>query len=225
MNYEFIPSVTVEEGISLIATQLVEYINSELEKNKTVNILMSGGNTPKLLYSEILNNHLGSVDWSNCRLIILDERFVSFDSERSNAGECFRYFASIVSLKEFIYPDTTKSIDKCVESYSDILNLLGTEGIKLSILGTADDGHLASIFPEMKIITEAKNCFACEIEGTNEKRVSLTLEFINRSENIWMMALGRHKGKIINMAKSMEYSELPALSLNSENTPKWFISE
>jgi 6-phosphogluconolactonase len=222
MNYESIGSKSVEQGIALIASELVELINNELAKNNAVNLLMRGGNTPKKLYETLLQTHRDDIDWCCCRLIILDERWAPFESERSNAGECYRHFASQVPLKAFIYPDTSLSIEDSLSDFSQSIKSIESEGILAAILGTANDGHIASIFPSMTIIAEAEDCFACAVDNTDEKRVSLTLDYINRSNNIWMMAFGDNKRDIIEMASSVETSDLPALNLNPDCHPKWF---
>ena len=225
MNYELIDTTSLKQGVSTLAVNLVECIQFEMLKAETVNILMSGGNTPLYLYQELLTKHAKDIDWRRCRIIILDERFVPFESTRSNAGECYRNFASHVSLKQFIYPDTAMPIEECLISFSNAIKLIDNETIHLALLGTANDGHIASIFPDMDITASAKHCFSCLPENTTEHRLSLTLDYINRSKHIWMMAFGKNKQKIIQKVKENSPSRLPALSLKSSNPVKWFINE
>jgi len=224
MDYEFILNVSAEKGIELIAEQLIELIDREIVNSGTVNILMSGGNTPKRLYEELLLHHNENIAWKSCRFIILDERYVSFSDGRSNSGECYRHFISKIEVKDFIYPDTSKPIEECVNLYSKSIKSYAGR-VHLAILGTANDGHLASIFPQMKVLAKSEHCFACSAENISEARVSLTLDFINQSKNLWMMAFGKNKSRIIEMARALKVSDLPALKLNIERRPKWFICD
>ncbi len=224
MKKEFITSSTIEKSIALIAQKFIEKVNQQLSLSATVNILMSGGNTPKLLYKELIDNYVKALDWSACNIIVLDERYVPFDNERSNAGECYRNFVKYVSLKDFIYPDTSLPLEKCVSLFEESLAVIKSDGIHVALLGTANDGHIASIFPTMDILTQTSNCFACYVQGQNEKRISLNLSFINASKSIWMMALGENKKNIVKQAQSNEQSNSPVLSLSPVNELKWFIT-
>ena len=226
MTYRFLSSKSRNAGVKLLASSLINFLQTEQNKSRVVNVLMSGGNTPLNLYEELLCSY-PNFSWKNCRIIMLDERYVPFDSIRSNSGQCYRHFIRHIDALAFIYPDTARSIDDCVKSYVNSIEANGVKTIDIAIVGTADDGHLASIFPDSTILFESNNFFACKpcFDGTEEARVSFTLDFINKSENIWMMAFGADKQRITNKAKNGENSCLPALNLNQSKSTLWFYTD
>lgn len=226
MPYQFLPSISKDAGIKLIASSLIDFLQTKLQNSQVVNILMSGGNTPLAIYKELLESY-PDFSWSKCRFIMLDERYVPFESDRNNAGQCYRNFICYVDVLDFIYPDTSLDINSCVSSFSkSILNIELLE-VDIAILGTAADGHLASIFPNVVPSYRNGDAFSCHhlVEGIKEDRISLTLDFINKSKNIWMMAFGEDKKIITKKAKTLIGSSLPALNLNKAIDPKWFYDE
>lgn len=226
MTYQFLPSTSKDDGVKKIAALLIAFLQEKLKKSNVVNILMSGGNTPIAIYQEILACY-PMFSWASCRIIILDERFVPFESVRSNAGQCYRNFIQHIDVLEFIYPDTSLDINACVQTYAKRLKNLDISAVDIAVLGTAEDGHLASIFPNVLPFFEDGDIFACQqvFENEPEIRISLTLDFINRSKNIWMMAFGADKQNITRKAQSLITSNLPALNLPRNNSTRWFYDE
>lgn len=226
MTYRFLPSKNMEAGVKLLACSLINFLQEQLKKSNVVNVLVSGGNTPLAIYKEILDSY-PTFSWSKCRIIVVDERFVPFESARSNSGQCYRNFIQHSDVFEFVYPDTSLAINDCVSSYSNLLSSLRISEIDIALLGTAGDGHLASIFPNVLPFAEDGYLFACErlFENEMETRISFTLDFINQSKNIWMMAFGADKEKITRKAQSLDVSNLPALNLPKNKSTLWFYDE
>jgi len=223
MRYQFLSSKNKDAGVKLIASLLIDFLQEKLKKSNVVNVLMSGGNTPLALYKELLTNY-SDFSWDKCRFIMLDERYIPFESTQSNAGQCYRHFAQHVNLLGFLYPNTTLGIEKSVTDFAQSIQLLGISEIDIAILGTAADGHIASIFPGNQPFFISGCSFACNTSN-NEKRISLSLDFINQSASIWMMAFGAEKQNITKRAKNNEWGTLPALSLNVDKNIHWFTSD
>ena len=217
-------SASREVGIRLLAKEFIDIIQERLLTSDAVNILMSGGNTPLSLYKELLKSY-SDFSWSKCRFIMVDERYVPFESSRSNAGMCYRHFGKHVNLLDFIYPDTSLPIEKCVDYFVKRVKSVDMKAIDIALLGTAKDGHIASIFPNSQPFFESGISFACYASEGQEKRVSLTLDYINKSDKIWMMAFGKEKQDILKRAQNNERNSLPALCLNDECDVTWFTSE
>lgn len=212
-----------KDAINELASRFVKYI-SDFPLSRNINILVSGGNTPRILYNELLSKFDVSI-WSNCRFIMVDERFVPFSSDRSNSGSCHRVFANKVELADFIYPDTSIELEKSLRFYSKKVEaLIADEGFDLALLGTASDGHVASIFSKSTPLYSSGVAFACGLSEPYEKRISLNLESINSSQRIWVMALGGEKQYKLLKAKHNQEGDLPVFKLCSKKTT-WFSSD
>ena len=101
--------------------------------------------------------------------------------------------------------------------------MLNVDEMTLALLGTAADGHVASIFPGNTPLIFTGSVFSCKVNN-GEVRVLLSLDFINQSSNIWMMAFGADKQNITQKAINNECSTLPALSLNKDKNLTWYTS-
>lgn len=188
----------------------------ECQLDRKVTILVSGENTPLFIYKEILTKY-STVDWSKCCFIMVDERYVPFESSRSNAANCFREFVQHSKVENFIYPFAHLPLEQSVAQFSSqVKAILDRDGIDLALLGTTPDGHVASIFPNSEPIVVHDIAFACKHDSPEEFRVSFDLASINLSREIWVMALGEEKQGIFGKAKH-GFSHLLVLCLNKQN--------
>lgn len=209
------------KAIEALASRLAFFVD-EFRLDRKITILVSGGNTPLLIYKELLTKY-SAVDWSKCCFIMVDERYVPFESSRNNAGSCFREFVQQVKIEDFIYPDTRMPLEESTVQFShQVKAILDRGGIDLALLGTAPDGHVASIFPNSEPVVVHDIAFACKHDSPEEFRVSLDLASINLSHEIWVMALGEEKQGICEKAKSDSFN-LPVLCLDKQKTT-WFCA-
>ena len=65
----------------ILAKEISENLELEINNKGEATMLVSGGSTPKKLY-EILSNT--GIDWNNVSIGLIDERFVATDTDESN---------------------------------------------------------------------------------------------------------------------------------------------
>ena len=128
---------SVEALNQFVLDLLLQTIND----NPKASILLSGGNTPKQIYSSF-----GSLPQQSklCTFIASDERRVPVADPLSNEGMIRKYLNTydqdqILSLHDLSLPSK--------------LNEIASHD--LAILGMGTDGHFASIFPFMSNLDEA----------------------------------------------------------------------
>src|ERR1035437_2538870 len=68
----------------------------------------------------------------------------------------------------------------------------------LTLLGIGEDRHTASIFPDqLELIESNKVCEVSVHPGNLQKRITLSGKVINNSTNIYFLATGESKSKIV----------------------------
>ncbi len=162
-------------------------------------IVLSGGSTPISFY-ELLSDK--DVNWSNYQILLSDEREVEVSSLLSNEGTIktiindHSFNSSFVSLLD----EESQSKLSAIESYD------------LCILGMGNDGHIASIFPNMSNLEEAlygKASLLNLYDGYPDvSRVTMSLNEINKSDQIILLIKGEKKFNLL-MEKRVNNDLLP----------------
>lgn len=176
------------------------YKNKYLKLDKPFFVL-PGGSTPKLFYKELVKN---IKNWSDSTIILSDERFVSDDSEKSNYFHLKKLFfnrlgqdnkPNFISLKNY----------KDLESNNDQLNFPN-----ITLLGLGSDSHTASLFPNNAKIIEPKKNIYMRIKNSNEnfERISLTFDFLLKSEVIYFLISGKKKTEALSDCFNMPYDPI-----------------
>ena len=110
---------------------------------------LSGGSTPKPIYTELGKQNL---DWSKISIFLIDERYCPPSDNNSNQKMVRETLLANAAIPEsnIVFPDTSLPIEKCIEQYSIDLKKQWTGHLPhLEILGMGEDGHIASLFPPL----------------------------------------------------------------------------
>lgn len=177
-----------------------EYITSK----GNMNIALSGGNTPKLLFSVLAEDYTDAIMWSKINFYWADERCVPPESSDSNFGEANRIlFSKITAIKNVHRIIGENDPYNETERYSGLLkkNLPAENNFPkfdLILLGMGEDGHTASIFPDsMDLLNSEKYCETVVHPESKQKRITLTGKVINNSEKIYFLVTGKNKEQIV----------------------------
>ncbi len=216
---------------------VIEKILALQKSNKRVTIALSGGNTPKLLFSLIATNYPKSIA-SNVHFFWGDERMVSYESPESNYGVFYRELVeSGVISAENVHPIPYNSnylvakeeIERVIRKEVEIIDVAfsnkcsNNEGcsidrvlktspqFSLVILGVGEDGHVASIFPnnlESFCSKEITEIVQHPVSG--QTRITLTGSTINAAKEIVMLCTGSSKKEIVKEIIEKRNAALPA---------------
>lgn len=185
MNEAQIKIFSSVEELNAYARSEIARIGAEsIEKRGVFTIALSGGSTPKKLYSMLAaKDFQGQIDWQKTQFFFGDERLVAPDSEESNfrmANETLfskiqvppqnihRFHTEkIAGLFEEDYPGCGFGWINAVEKEAreiagnmetDIRRLFSLKKdfprFDLILLGMGADGHTASLFPETDALQE-----------------------------------------------------------------------
>lgn len=216
-----------------LARELADLINDAGKNKKVLNIALSGGNTPGLLFSILGDNFSDSVSWENVHFFWGDERCVPPVDPESNYGMTKRaLFDKIKIPLSNIHRIRGENIpEKEAIRYSKEIDSLtrkrdGLPVFDLIILGLGADGHIASIFPgHQELITSEKTFTVAVHPVTSLKRVTITGRVINNAEMIIFLVTGSHKAEMVAaVIESPGITNYPAASIEPvHGVLKWYL--
>jgi 6-phosphogluconolactonase len=175
---------------------ILEHARAALAERDQFRIALSGGNTPRPIYTEFAR--IGrALPWDRFHFTFGDERCVPPDHPESNyrmAREALFVLAnvpakSIARMRGEIDPQIA------AHEYQDGLDVLAAQGGEtvyrhdLILLGVGDDGHTASLFPETAALDEqARRVVANFVPKLDAWRLTFTYPLINQARHICFLA-------------------------------------
>lgn len=199
--------------------QWAEISNSEVENKGYFSVALSGGKTPETFFRRLSAEK--GLPWGKTHVFMVDERFVPYESEENNYHMINRTLLRHVNISpKNIHPILTSEIspETAAERYEqDIISYCRTVRTRLPrfdllLLGIGEDGHTASLFPGSPSLKETGH-FAvsvCPPDPLKRERITVTFPIINNAQNIFFMAEGANKARIIKEVVEDKNPMLPA---------------
>ncbi|MFI5212063.1 MAG: 6-phosphogluconolactonase [Ignavibacteria bacterium] len=210
-------SLSLDEGL---AEYLANKMSILIDTEEKINIGLSGGNTPKLLFDELARNYRSKVKWRNVNFYWVDERCVPPSDSESNYKLAFDHLLDPLEIGinqiHRIHGESepeTEAERYTTESLNGIKPSNGLSKFDILLMGIGSDGHTASIFPDrLDILNSEKMCEVSIHPVTGQKRITMTGRLINNSENIYFMISGADKSEAVKniLEESREANNYPA---------------
>ncbi len=187
-----------------LAEKITSHLTERLKEQQQVSLVVSGGNTPKILYEKLSTMEL---DWSRVVITLTDERWVAVDDHNSNEWLIKNSLlinkaqaAQWISLKtdDATPEQAIQTIDARLEKIPKPYDII--------ILGMGLDGHTASLFPCAENITQALDlnyphaCIAMHPRNAPFARMSLSLNELKKSRCSILLLQGKEKWAIYQKA-------------------------
>ncbi len=218
-----------------LAAFISQYIQEVLQQQDRFTFALSGGNTPKALYSLLAKEpYVNMIDWKKVHFFWGDERAVPFEDSRNNARMAYDVLLdSVGALPENIFvmrtdiaPDAAAAeYEKTLHEYFDGK----PHTFDLVLLGMGDDGHTLSLFPGLPIVHERKAWVkAFWLEAQNMHRITLTAPVTNLSACVVFMATGAGKALTLKSVidGATDPDKFPSQLIRPENGQlHWFVDE
>ena len=166
------------EVAEAFAWELKNIMDERRVDGSNVNIALSGGSTPKILFNVLSEEYVERINWEKINFFWGDERCVLPTDEESNYGMTKKYLFDKIGI-----PDRNihrivgenqpeKEADRYSREIDD--NILtvsnGLPEFDIMILGMGTDGHTASIFPnKIELFKSEKICAVAEHPSTGQK--------------------------------------------------------
>lgn len=183
--------------------EIADYVRSIISAeavSKSFNIALSGGSTPRTVYSFLSEIKKPYIPWERIKFFWGDERCVPPDDAESNylmAKESLFDKIDIANDQVFrIKGENNPEAEK--ERYHKIV-LSNTRGIlNLMFLGLGTDGHTASIFPDqMELLNSDEVCAIAVHPVSGQVRITLTGRILNVSKKILFLVTGSEKSQVV----------------------------
>ena len=198
------------QAMSRTAADLfLERADAILKTRPFFSVVLSGGSTPKDLYSLIASDPgiKDNIGWEKVHLFWGDERHVPPDHSQSN----FR-MAHDAMLSELPLPpenihripsaddDARRAARRYEQELIHFFQLKDDQCPRFDLiwLGLGDDGHTASLFPQSDALTEQKHLVTANwVQKLQSHRITMTLPVLNHAECIMFLVSGVGKAQIL----------------------------
>lgn len=207
--------------------------NESLRERDQFRIALSGGNTPRPIYSEWAR--VGkNLPWDRVLITFGDERCVPPDDLQSNyrmARESLLDRANVPD-KSVLRMHGEIEPERAAQEYEDQLDALAAERKEklyqhdLILLGMGDDGHTASLFPGTRALEiEDRKVVANFVPKFNTWRLTMTFPIINHARHVCFLVNAAKNPDLIDrvMAGDTQYPAARIKPTSGKLT--WFLGE
>lgn len=219
-----------KQTLQFCVDHFLEACKKAIEEKGSFYVALSGGSTPKALFSLITHPPYSSlIDWSKVHLFWSDERRVSPDDPDSNF-----HMAMQAGFKDVGIPSqqihrmkAEGDIEKEAAAYEELLKtVLKGKGFDYLMLGMGEDGHTASLFPGTKALQEKESLVVANpVPQKNTVRMTLTFSCINASKSIVLYVLGKNKKEKVAEIFSLQSLIYPVQSVGTKEHKALWITD
>ena len=174
---------------------ILRVADEALRQRGEFRIALSGGNTPRPIYSELAQ--ATSLDWSKIIITFGDERCVPPEDAQSNYRMAFETLIRFIRVEKRNVLRMRGELDPqlAATEYERQLAALAKERNEeiyqhdLILLGIGEDGHTASLFPGTEALAEENRAVVANYVPKMESwRLTFTLPLINRARRVCFLA-------------------------------------
>src|SRR5947199_8156274 len=200
---------------------IVRLANEAIVTHGRFTIALSGGSTPKVLYSLLGDEpYCSQIDWARVDIFWSDERCVPPDSEESNyhlAQQVLLNKIPIPASQVHRMPADQPDRDAASQAYTEEMQrTFGTNGIPnfdLIQLGMRPEGHTASLFPHQQSLHEQQRLvMPVSVPKPPPQRLTFTPPLLNAARHILFLVTGSEKADAVHAVLEGEHNpdEYPA---------------
>ena len=189
-----------EAAVTFAVAHFIETGRQAIEERGLFSVALSGGSTPKAIYSMLSQPDIAPLlDWSRVLLFFSDERAVPPDHEESNFRMAMSYLSKLPLNEDHIFRmQAEHDIEVQAAAYEHLLKTKCEGVLDLTMLGMGTDGHTASLFPETDALSADDRLVVPNyIPKLDAWRLTLTFPCINASRNIVLYVLGEEKREMM----------------------------
>lgn len=199
-------------------------------------VALSGGSTPKALYSLLASNYAGFA-WNRVFMFFGDERHVPPSNPDSNyrmANETLLTKIAIPSENVFrVSAENPDAAAAALEYETQIRRFFALKPgefprFDLILLGMGPDGHTASLFPDTAALDENSRLVVANwVAKFNTDRITFTLPVLNRAAEVMFLASGAEKADMVRQVLQGKNSpQLPSQRVQpSDGKLLWLLDE
>jgi 6-phosphogluconolactonase len=206
-SFELRRLTTPQDLFQAAAEEVIRAATDAVAQRGRFTIALSGGSTPRNLYTLIAANASASLPWDQMFFFWGDERHVPADDPDSNYRMAKESLLSKVAIPPAnIFPAPTENPDAsaAAEAYEQTLRKFFALApgefprFDLILLGMGPDGHTASLFPETAALQEKSRLVVANwVEKLKASRITFTLPVLNASRCVTFVVSGTDKAAVL----------------------------
>ena len=184
---------------------ITKNLSSSINKYQNASIAVPGGTSPIKIFNELSKQKL---DWSKVQITLVDDRLVDPDNDHSNQKLINDYLLKNEAKKSKFIP-LNKNLNKG-DNFKFPLDVC--------LLGIGNDGHFASLFPNMinntNMLDPNSKSSIDEVKANGNPfvpRISMNLPLILSSNLIILLIKGKLKQEVLREA------------YNNKNIPLYYL--
>lgn len=189
-------------------------------------VALSGGNTPRTVYSLLSQECRESLDWRKIFIFFGDERHVPPDDPQSNYRMARESLLSRVPLPEqnVFRVGAELPAEQAADDYEEKLRSFfqlapGTfPRFDLIFLGLGEDGHTASLFPGSVALSETSRLAVANwVKKFKAFRITVTFPVLNAAAQVIFLVSGADKAGIVREIFTNPNAAYPSQSVRPRN--------
>jgi 6-phosphogluconolactonase len=198
---------TPQDVFHAAAEEVVRAANEAVAERGRFVIALSGGSTPKSLYTLMATNARAALPWAQMFFFWSDERHVPQTDPDSNyrmAQEAMLSKVPVPASNVFRVPAENPDAADAALAYERILRQLFSlpageiPRFDLILLGLGPDGHTASLFPETAALEEKSRLVVANwVEKLKAYRITFTLPLLNAARGVAFLVSGSDKASAL----------------------------
>jgi 6-phosphogluconolactonase len=198
---------TPQDLFQAAADEVIRAATSAIAERGRFTIALSGGSTPKSMYTLIAANASTSLPWDRMFFFWGDERHVPPDDAESNyrmAKEALLSKVPVPAANIFRVPTENPDAAAAAEAYEQTLRKFFEVApgefprFDLILLGLGPDGHTASLFPETAALQEKTRLVVANwVEKLKTSRITFTLPVLNAARCVAFLVSGMDKAAVL----------------------------
>jgi 6-phosphogluconolactonase len=222
-----------------VAARLVVRLIDAQAARGVASVVLTGGRIAAAVYRSVAASPArDAVDWSRVDVWWGDERFLPAGDPQRNDTQARAALLDELPLDPArVHPmptpdgPTGDDPEAAAAAYAAELAASARPGSEqlphfdVLLLGVGEEGHVASVFPELPAAYEHRPVTA--VRGCPKPppvRISLTLPAINTAEEVWLMATGPEKAGAVGMALSGAGPvQVPAAGAHGVDRTLWLL--
>ena len=212
-----------------LAARLTSTLADLQARGRTPQVCLTGGGIATKAYARLAAGGPGDVDWSRVDLWWGDERFVpAGDDDRNAEGtlEALRGPLRLDDAHVHVMPasDAGLDLDQAAAAYA---TELGSTVFDVCLLGMGPDGHVASLFPGHPDAHAPGTVIPVRSSPKPPpERLSVTLDVINRSSQVWFCVSGAEKAEAVSKGVlGTGPDPVPAALASGTDATVWLVDE
>ena len=223
-----------EESAEACTRYVLECLEETLKIKPSATFAISGGNTPKLLFSRLAK---ADFDWSRVHFFWVDERCVPPDDDQSNfklANDALFIPAEVKHANIHRVLGELTPEEAAIHYIEEISKFFGLETGRLPEFdlihrGMGPDGHTASLFPGEPLIENRTGIAAAVwVEKMKSHRVTLLPGVLLQGQHTILQVVGADKAEVLQQVLNgpddpMRYP-CQIATRNSDNAV-WFLDK